>query len=85
VKVLNIVGKSIKDKTGYKWTDWLGIGLSALGRRQLTEIYSKILPQLNKYNELAAQMDADKNDAGAEADSIVREWANLNDEDQLAD
>ncbi|UYF70477.1 PLxRFG domain-containing protein [Acinetobacter ursingii] len=77
--------KSIKDKTGYKFTDWLGIGLSALGRRQLTEIYSKILPQLNKYNELAAQMDADKNDAGAEADSIVREWANLKDENQLAE
>ncbi|WP_228129358.1 PLxRFG domain-containing protein [Acinetobacter modestus] len=77
--------KSIKDKTGYKWTDWLGIGLSSLGRRQLTEIYSKILPQLNKYNELAAQMDADKNDAGAEADSIVREWANLKDENQLAE
>ncbi|MFW2037431.1 PLxRFG domain-containing protein [Acinetobacter ursingii] len=81
----NISISSVKDKTGYKFTDWLGIGLSALGRRQLTEIYSKILPQLNKYNELAAQMDADKNDAGAEADSIVREWANLNDEDQLAE
>ncbi|WP_336982488.1 PLxRFG domain-containing protein [Acinetobacter modestus] len=77
--------KSIKDKTDYKFTDWLGIGLSALGRRQLAEIYSKILPQLIKYNELAAQMDADKNDAGAEADSIVREWANLKDEDQLAE
>lgn len=80
----NISVSSIKDKTGYKSTDWLGIGLSALGRRQLTEIYSKILPQLNKYNELAAQMDADKNDAGAEADSIVREWGNLNDEEALA-
>lgn len=77
--------KSIKDKSGDKKIDWLGIGLSALGRRQLTEIYAKLLPQLNKYNELAAQMDADKNDAGAEADSIVREWANLNDEDQLAE
>lgn len=81
----NISISSVKDKTDYKKTDWLGIGLSALGRRQLAEIYSKILPQLNKYNELAAQMDADKNDAGAEADSIVREWANLNDEDQLAE
>lgn len=81
----NISISSVKDKTGYKFTDWLGIGLSALGRRQLTEIYSKILPQLNKYNELAAQMDADKNDAGAEADSIVREWANLKDENELAD
>lgn len=77
--------KSIKDKTGYRFKDWLGIGLSALGRRQLTEIYSKILPQLNEYNELAAQMDADKNDAGAEADGIVREWAKLKDESQLAD
>ncbi|AYO54379.1 PLxRFG domain-containing protein [Acinetobacter wuhouensis] len=81
----NISVKSIKDKTAYKFTDWLGIGLSTLGRRQLTEIYSKLLPQLNKYNELAAQMDADKNDAGAEADEIVREWANLKDENQLAD
>lgn len=81
----NISVSSIKDQTGYKFTDWLGIGLSALGRRQLTEIYSKLLPQLNKYNELAAQMDADKNDAGAEADSIVREWANLKDENELAD
>ena len=81
----NISISSVKDKTGYKFTDWLGIGLSALGRRQLTEIYRKILPQLNKYNDLAAQMDADKNDAGAEADSIVREWANLKDEDQLAE
>ncbi|MDG3555625.1 PLxRFG domain-containing protein [Acinetobacter bereziniae] len=77
--------KSVKEKTGYKFTDWLGLGLSTLGRRQLTEIYSKILPQLNKYNDLAAQMDADKNDAGAEADSIVREWANLKEENQLAD
>ena len=63
--------KSIKDKTGYKWADWLGVGLQFLGRRQLTEIYAKLLPQLSKYNELAAQMDADKNDAGAKADSIV--------------
>ncbi|WP_151980297.1 PLxRFG domain-containing protein [Acinetobacter guerrae] len=77
--------KSIKDKTGYKWTDWLGVALSTLGRRQLTEIYSKILPQLNKYNELAAQMDADKNDAGAEADTIVREWSKLKQDKELAE
>ncbi|ENX57663.1 MULTISPECIES: PLxRFG domain-containing protein [Acinetobacter] len=83
--IKHLSAKSIKDKTGYKKTDWLGMGLSALGRRQLTEIYSKILPQLNQYNDLAAQMDADKNDAGAEADSIVRDWANLKDESQLAD
>ncbi|MCH2003979.1 PLxRFG domain-containing protein [Acinetobacter ursingii] len=77
--------QSIKDKTGYKWTDWLGIALSGLGRRQLTEIYSKILPQLTRYNELAAQMDADKNDAGAEADTIVREWSKLKQDKELAE
>lgn len=82
IKGLNV--QSTKDWTGNKWIDWLGIALSFLGRRQLTEIYSKLLPPLSKYNELAAQMDADKNDAGAEADSIVREWSNLKDEDALA-
>ena len=51
--------KSVRDKAGDKKIDWLGVGLQALGRRQLTEIYSKLLPQLNKYNELAAQMDAE--------------------------
>ncbi|WMW72933.1 PLxRFG domain-containing protein [Acinetobacter bereziniae] len=84
-KISDLSVKSIKEKSSYKYTDWLGIGLSTLGRRQLTEIYNKLLPQLTKYNDLAAQMDADKNDAGAEADSIVREWANLKDENQLAD
>ncbi|ELW85699.1 MULTISPECIES: PLxRFG domain-containing protein [Acinetobacter] len=84
-KISDLSVKSIKEKSSYKKTDWLGIGLSTLGRRQLTEIYNKLLPQLTKYNDLAAQMDADKNDAGAEADSIVREWANLKDENQLAD
>lgn len=83
IKVLNV--QSTKNWADNKWTDWLGIALSGLGRRQLTEIYSKILPPLNKYNELAAQMDADKNDAGAEADTIVREWSNLKDDSQLAD
>ncbi len=84
-KISDLSVISIKEKSSYKKTDWLGIGLSTLGRRQLTEIYNKLLPQLTKYNDLAAQMDADKNDAGAEADSIVREWANLKDENQLAD
>lgn len=83
IKGLNV--QSTKNWAGNKWIDWLGLALSGLGRRQLTEIYSKILPSLSKYNELAAQMDADKNDAGAEADTIVREWSNLKDDNQLAD
>lgn len=67
-----------------KGVDWLKIGLGFLSRRHLTEIYGKLLPQLNKYNELAAQMDADKNDIAANADNIVREWSKLNDEEALA-
>lgn len=43
-----------------KKVDWLPLGLQFLSRRHLTEIYHKILPPLTKYNELAAQMDADK-------------------------
>ena len=68
-----------------KKVDWLPLGLQFLSRRHLTEIYHKILPPLTKYNELAAQMDADKNDIAAEADNIVREWSKLKDEKQLAD
>lgn len=67
-----------------KGVDWLKIGLGFLSRRHLTEIYGKLLPQLNKYNELAAQMDADKNDIAANADNIVREWSQLKDEEALA-
>lgn len=68
-----------------KKVDWLPLGLQFLSRRHLTEIYHKVLPPLTKYNELAAQMDADKNDIAAEADNIVREWSKLKDEKQLAD
>lgn len=67
-----------------KGVDWLKIGLGLLSRRHLTEVYGKLLPQLNKYNELAAQMDADKNDIAANADNIVREWSKLKDEEALA-
>lgn len=72
------------DLINKKGVDWLSIGLGLLSRRHLTEVYGKLLPQLNKYNELAAQMDADKNDIAAEADNIVREWSKLKDEDALA-
>lgn len=81
-------GFKILPKTGdwvnKKGVDWLKIGLGLLSRRHLTEVYGKLLPQLNKYNELAAQMDADKNDIAAEADNIVREWSKLKDEETLA-
>ena len=72
------------DLINKKGVDWLSIGLGLLSRRHLTEVYGKLLPQLNKYNELAAQMDADKNDIAADADNIVREWSKLKDEEALA-
>lgn len=83
--IKNVTVKNVKDLASYKFTDLLGIGLSVLGRRQLTEIYNKLLPQLNRYNDLAAQMDAEKNDAGAEADQIVRDWGKLADHNELAE
>lgn len=88
--ITNRISNGLKNlpKTGEwinkKGVDWLGVGLGFLSRRHLTEVYSKLLPQLNKYNELAAQMDADKNDIAAEADNIVREWSKLKDEEALA-
>ncbi|MFW2076590.1 PLxRFG domain-containing protein [Acinetobacter sp. ULE_I010] len=72
------------DLINKKGVDWLSMGLGLLSRRHLTEVYGKLLPQLNKYNELAAQMDADKNDIAADADNIVREWSKLKDEEALA-
>ena len=62
-----------------------GLGLQALGRRQITELYGDILPQLGSYNTLMAQMDADKNEAGAQADQIAQDWGKLKDERQLAE
>lgn len=74
----------IKDLAGYKATDLLGISLQALGRRQLVDIYGDMLP-LKQYDALTAQMEADKNDGAAEADDMVRKWAKLKDEKELAD
>lgn len=61
-----------------------GMALQALGRRQLVELYEGDIPQLRTYSDLVQQMDADKNDASAQADRIARDWAKLKDEQQLA-
>lgn len=87
------IGAAMKNNSAGDWwqkgknamTDALKIGLQLLGRRQIADIYNRILPQLNAYNRLAEQMDADKNDAGAAADTIVRDWAKLKDEQKLAE
>lgn len=67
-----------------KLTDWMKIGLQFLGRRQLVDIYGKDLP-MTGYNNLVAQMEADKNDVGAAADELARRWGSLKDHAKLSD
>lgn len=83
--VKSVTVQSIKKAARYKKADWLGMGLQALGRRQITEIYGDDLPGLKTYNQLAAQMEADKNEVGAEADALAQRWGKLKDERQLAE
>ena len=77
--------KKLKLQASRKFKDSLQYLLQGLGRRQLVEVYSKLLPQLQKYNILAAQMDADKNEAGANADELVVRWSKIKDEQPLAE
>lgn len=76
---------NIKQQASFKATDYMGLALQALGRRQLTEVYSSMLPQLQRYSDLMAQMDADKNEAGAGADELATDWGKLKDERELAE
>lgn len=80
----SITVSNIKQRAGFKLTDYLGIGLQALGRRQIVDIYGDLVP-LAEYNRLVQQMEADKNEGGAEADQLVTRWAKLQDEAKLAD
>jgi hypothetical protein len=82
--IKSVTTMNIKERAGWKLTDWLGMGLQALGRRQLVDIYGGVLP-LDRYNKLAAQMEADKNEVGAGADELATAWGRLKDERQLAE
>ena len=82
--IKSVTATNIKERAGWKMTDWLGMGLQALGRRQLVDIYGDVLP-LDEYNRLSAQMEADKNDMGAGADKLATAWGKLKDERQLAE
>lgn len=77
--------QNVRKQAGFKLTDYMGLGLQFLGRRQLVEVYGTALPQLSKYSDLMARMDADKNEAGAGADQLATEWGQLADEKQLAE
>ena len=82
--IKSVTATHIKQRAGFKLTDYLGLGLQALGRRQIVDVYGDMLP-LAEYNTLVTQMEADKNEGGAEADKLVKRWAELPDEGKLAD
>lgn len=82
--IKSVTATNIKQRAGFKLTDYLGLGLQALGRRQIVDIYGDLVP-LAEYNRLVQQMEADKNEGGAEADKLVTRWADLPDEGKLAD
>lgn len=89
--IQNLVGnmnkqgrEKLKAEAGYKATHALQYVLGALGRRQLTELYQKLLPQLKPYNDMVAMMDADQNEVAAFSDDLARRWADLKDEKELA-
>jgi N12 class adenine-specific DNA methylase len=76
---------NVKGATGNTLAHYRGMAMQALGRRQIVDLWAKDLPQLAVYNDLVQRMDADKNDAGAEADSIATAWGKLKDERALAE
>lgn len=89
--IQNLVGNmnkqgrnKLKTEAGYKATHALQYVLGALGRRQLTDLYQKLLPQLKPYNDMVAMMDADQNEVAALSDELARRWADLKDEKELA-
>lgn len=82
--IKSVTVTNIKNVASGKATDWMGLGLQFLGRRQIVDIYGDRLP-LARYSDLVAQMEADKNEAGAGADEIANAWGKLEDEAALAE
>lgn len=79
-----ITATDVKKAGNHKLTDWLKLGLQFMGRRQLVDIYGDTIP-MAEYDRLVAQMEADKNDVGAEADNLATRWGKLTDEVQLSE
>lgn len=59
------------------WAHYRGMAMQVLGRRQIVELYNDELPQLETYNSLVQEMDAQKNESGAEADGLAQAWGAL--------
>ena len=83
--IKSVTVTDLKAQAGFKATDYRGIGLQFLGRRQLVDVYGGMLPEMRRYSDLMARMDADKNEAGSVADQLAQDWAKLPDERALAE
>lgn len=83
--IKSVTVTDLKAQAGFKATDYRGIGLQFLGRRQLVDVYGDMLPEMRRYSDLMARMDADKNEAGSGADQLAQDWAKLTDERVLAE
>ncbi len=82
---------SLPKTIGNRLKDFRNVGLQALGRRQLVDLYAADFVEsgkestLKRYSDLIQQMDADKNESGAQADGIADRWGKLKDGAALAD
>lgn len=85
VSDLKAIPKKVGEALGNKATDWAGIGLQFLGRRQLVEVYGKNFLPLEAYERLSERMSADENRVAATADDLARRWGEVSDQAALAD
>jgi len=75
----------VMHRFGNRLRDLRGVSLQALGRRQIVDVYGDLLPQLRDYDDIAQQLEAEKNEGAAEADGLADRWGRLTDERALAD
>lgn len=63
------------------------IGLQALGRRQIVDVYGEAVPALHEYDRLAQAYAADSNKTQQDADKVAQDWGKLERKtaDKLAD
>jgi len=67
----------VKEAPRNTWGHYRGMLMQTLGRRQIVDLFQQELPQLVEYDRLVQNMDAEKNDSGAEADRLAGEWGKL--------
>lgn len=77
--------RDVMHRFGNRLRDLRGVSLQALGRRQIVDIYGDMLPQLRDYDDIAQQMEAEKNEGAAEADGLADRWGKLRNERALAE